>query len=144
MKCSPSPQDLGDAGQVFFGLPLQVFFFGFEVNKTQHGQIVHDRRNQRHFDDCQIAGVGEFRHQKGTSPHDWRHELPAGGGGRLNRTGHMGSVADALHHGDGEGTGGHHIADGGTGNRAHETRSHHGRFWPDRLKNGRSGRKPDR
>ena len=98
----PFTQDLGDSGQVFLGLPLQFFFLRFEVNKKQHRQIVHDRRNQRHLNDGQIAGVGEFRHQKSTGSHDRRHELTAGGGGRLNRTGHMGAVADTLHHGDGE------------------------------------------
>ena len=84
------------------------------MHEKQHGQVVHDRRNQGHLDDGQIAGAGEFRHQEGPGTHDRRHELTAGGSGRLNRTGHMGSVADALHHGDGEGAGGHHIADGGT------------------------------
>jgi hypothetical protein len=112
-------------GQALFGLAHETEFFGFVVDEKKHGHVVHDRRHQGHLDDGQVAGVGEFGHEKRAGAHDGRHELSAGGGGRFDGAGHMGPVADFLHHGDGEGARGHDISNSGAGHRSHEAGGDH-------------------
>ncbi len=46
------------------------------------------------------------------------HDLPAGGGGGLHRAGKFRPIAGALHHGDGDGAGGHGVAHGRAGYHA--------------------------
>ena len=88
-----------------------------DTGEIQHGgqdrtygniAVVHD--NVRHGD--------VLHHQEGGSAHNRRHNLPAGGGRGLDRAGKLGLVAGLLHHRNGDGAGGHGVADRGTGHHA--------------------------
>jgi hypothetical protein len=99
--------------KTLLGLALEPEFLGFEVNEKQNRDVIHHCGDKGDLDDGQVTGIGEFGHEEGARAHDWRHELPPGAGGRLNRPGHVRPIPHALHHGDGERTGGDHVPHGG-------------------------------
>ena len=66
-------------------------------------------------------GVGDAHvlgHQEGGGAHDGGHDLAAGGGRGLHGAGKLALIAGLLHHGDGDGAGGHGVAHGGAGHHA--------------------------
>ncbi len=99
---NPAFQGRPDFGKFFFGNRFKSFLFCFKVDKKEYGHIIEKRGENGDLDNVQIRGVGKFCHQKGSCPHDGRHELSACGCGRLNGPGHMGFVTDFFHHGDGK------------------------------------------
>ena len=73
-----------------------------------------------------VGDAHVLSHQEGSSAHDGRHDLTAGGSGSLNGSGELGLVAGVLHHGDGDGAGGNGVADGGAGHHAAKSRGDNG------------------
>ena len=65
-----------------------------------------------------IGNSHVLSHQEGSSAHDGGHDLTAGGGSSLNGAGKLRLIARLLHHGDGDGAGGHSVAHGGAGHHA--------------------------
>src|SRR3546814_20921988 len=75
-----------------------------------------------------IGRVGVFHREEGGGAHDRRHDLAVHGGSDLHGPGLFGVEADALHHRDGEGTGGHHVGDRRAGDEAGGGGGDHRRF----------------
>ena len=90
--------------------------------------IVQQGRDHCSLDHFDVGDAYEFRHQEGGGAHDRRHQLASRGGGGFYGTGKGRTVAQFLHHGDGEGTGAGHVGHRGAGYGAHEAGGEHGHF----------------
>ena len=95
-----------------------------EVDRTE----VHDRRQDTDLDHIEVRHPSVLGDQEGAGTHQRRHDLPTGGGRRLDAPGLMGLVAKALHQRNGKGASGHHVGDGAAGDRSHAGRGDHRRL----------------
>ena len=119
------PQNLHGVGDVLFGQSRQPQPPGLKVYREQQSQVVEkggDNRGQHHIG---VAQIEELRHDEAHSPHKRGTKLPAGGGHCLHRPGELLFIAGLLHQGDGNGSGGSYIGDGGPVNHSHQSGGQH-------------------
>ena len=100
---------------------------GFEMHLHKDAPEMHEGRNRGgNQQGCQ-RDIEKFNHHKGRSPHDGWGDLPTRTRRRLHSASEMRLIANALHGGDGQRTGGDGIRNGRTANGA----EHSGRYNSD-------------
>ena len=92
------------------GLDLLAIARAFATN-IKKGAIGDQRGNGRRLNDFDIGYIDILGYNKGCGPHYWWHQLAIRTGGNLCGRGLLGRIADALHHGNGKGSGGNNIGD---------------------------------
>ena len=124
--------EAGQAAQPGSGLMatdgLHAEFQRLQMDYVEQGYVGDGRRQEGVLDDLHIGDAHILHHQEGRGPHHGRHDLAVDRGGHLDRPRLLRTETDLLHHGDGEGTRGDHVGDGGTGDEAGQAGGHHGRL----------------
>ena len=113
-------------GDILFIHAEQVIFQGFHIHHDEHADVIKESRNSSCHTDGAIADAGHFRQDEGSSTHDGRHDLAAGGSNGFHCAGKDGTIAAAFHHGDGEGAGGNDIGDRAAGDGTEDSGSDNG------------------
>ena len=111
-------QHLAGLGQLIAGNAAQTFALCLEVNHNEHAGEVKDRGEDGLHGDGGIGNADHFRHQKRRGAHDGRHDLTAGGGGRLDCAGKLGRIAGLFHHRNGDRAGTNGVGNGGAGDHS--------------------------
>ncbi len=107
---------------------LQVGLHCLQVDDVEQRDVRDQRRHDGMLEHLHVRNTDVLHHQEGGGTHHRRHDLAVDRAGHFDRGGFVGAIADALHQRDGEGTGGHHVGNGRTGNHTCCCRGHHGRF----------------
>ena len=79
-------------------------------------------------DDLDIRNANVLNHQKGSSTHNWWHDLTIDRGRYFNRASLFRGEANALHQRDGERAGGHNVRDRRARDQACRGRADNGSF----------------
>ena len=98
-----------EPGQFIATHPPQFAAPGFVVHFDKDPEKIEAGGNGRGFGNIEIGNVEKLGHDERSRSHDGRHDLAAGGSRGFHRRGKFGSIAQALHHGNGEGAGLHGI-----------------------------------
>ena len=100
------------------GHTLQSQLLGFQMDGDENaGEVQHGGKDGL-YSYLRIWDIHVLCHQERRCAHDGGHDLTAGRGGSLHRAGELRLVTGFLHHGDGDGAGGHGVAHGGAGHHA--------------------------
>ena len=91
------------------------------MDRNENTEEIQDCGKDRPLDDVSVGNTDKVRHQESGGAHDGRHDLAACGGSRFDRAGELVLITGLLHHGNGNGTGGHGVADRRTGDHAAES-----------------------
>ena len=116
---------LHGVGDVILGQPGQPQPPGFKVDGEEKAQVVQEGGDDGGQHDVGVAQVEEFRHDEAHRAHDGGAELAPRGGHRFHRPGELLFIAGLLHQGDGNGSGGSYIGDGGPVNHSHQSGGQH-------------------
>ena len=83
-RCPWRTYDMAEDWQLLARQALQPRAHGVEVDRSEQGPVVEECRDRRGDHHLGVAHAHEFGHDEGRRPHDRRHDLPAGGGHRLD------------------------------------------------------------
>src|SRR5690606_19903693 len=97
-----------------------------EMDNVEQRDIGNHRRQEAVTDDVGVGNADILHHQEGSGAHHRRHQLTIDRGGHFNGACLLLAETHALHHGYGEGPGGHGVGDGGAGNKPRHPRADHG------------------
>ena len=98
--------------------------FRLEVDRAEASDIIQNGGNERPDDDLRIADLKILREQESCGPHDWRHDLTAGGRRRLHARREVRGKAGSLHQWDRDRAVYHHVCDGTARDRAEQARAY--------------------
>ena len=106
----------------------------FDMGDVKQGGVGSEGRNRRSLDHIDIGDVHIFGDDKGGGAHDGRSQLAVRTGRNFNGRRLFGRIAHFLHQGNGEGSGGDDIGDGGTRYQAGQAAAEDSRLGRSALK----------
>ena len=114
-----------EARQLGLGHAEQPVALRLEMHREEHRDVVQQRRDRRPQRDLEVAHRQELGHHECGRAHHRRHDLPAGGGDRLDRRGERRPEAGALHQRNGHRPVDHDVGDRAARHRAEQARRDH-------------------
>ncbi|MPL95507.1 hypothetical protein SDC9_41678 [bioreactor metagenome] len=125
-QVSPLPHDLHDGNDLFPGDGLHAHLDGLDVDDGVLGKVVEHRRDGRSQHDLGIVDPEKLGHDEGRRAHDGGHDHASRSRHGDDSRCEDGLEAGAGHEGNGEGSGGRHVAHGASVDHPHEAAGHDG------------------